>query len=104
MGNTDQGPYTTIPRDFAIHKYLNQGLDQNEILQVKYAFDSYEPEEGYIDLNKLRPAGEQPQSQEKIQKYLGKKEKMNFDEFFAMSKEVLQEQKKKRPQLNVDNN
>ncbi len=59
MGNTDQGPYTTIPRDFAIQKYLNQGLSQNEVLQVKYAFDSNEPENGFIDLNRLRPAGNQ---------------------------------------------
>lgn len=29
---------------------------------------------------------------------------MNFDEFFAMSKEVLQEENKKYGQLNIDNN
>ena len=71
---------------------------------MKYAFDSYEPEDGCIDLSKLKPAGGQAQSKEKIEKYLGKKEKMNFDEFFAMSKEVLQEENKKYGQLNIDNN
>jgi hypothetical protein len=39
-----------------------------------------------IDVNKLKSATEQSQSKEKIEKYLGKKDKMNFDEFFAMSK------------------
>ena len=62
MGNSEEGPYRTIPRDFPIQKYLNQGLNQNQILQIKYAFDCYEPDNGFIDVNKLRPAAEQPQS------------------------------------------
>jgi hypothetical protein len=33
---------------------------------------------------------------------LGKKEKMNFDEFFVMSKEVLLEETKRYPQLIID--
>lgn len=85
-----------------MQKYLNQGLNQNQIIQIKYAFDSYEPENGLIDLNKLKSATEQSQSKEKIEKYLGKKEKMNFDEFFAMSKEVLLEETKRFPQLIID--
>jgi hypothetical protein len=55
MGNSEEGPYTTIPRDFPIQNYLNQGMNQNQILQIKYAFDCYEPVDGLIDLNKLKP-------------------------------------------------
>lgn len=49
MGNSEAGPYTTVPRGFPIQKYLNQGLNQGQILQIKYAFDSYEPENGNIN-------------------------------------------------------
>lgn len=40
MGNSEQQSQT-IPRDFQIQKYLNQGLNQNQIIDIKYAFDSY---------------------------------------------------------------
>lgn len=40
MGNTEQQA-PAIPRDFQIQKYLNQGLNQNQIIDIKYAFDSY---------------------------------------------------------------
>jgi|688.fasta_scaffold1384738_1 hypothetical protein len=43
MGNS--GNYSNKPqhRDFPMQKYLNQGLNQNQILQIKDAFDFYEP-------------------------------------------------------------
>lgn len=43
MGNSPSSEYPALPRDFQMQKYLNQGLNQNQIVQIKYAFDSYEP-------------------------------------------------------------
>jgi hypothetical protein len=43
MGNSETNSTFTLPRDFQMQKYLNQGLNQNQILQIKEAFDSYEP-------------------------------------------------------------
>jgi len=43
MGNSENKSTLTVPLNFQIQKYLNQGLNQNQILQIKEAFDSYEP-------------------------------------------------------------
>jgi hypothetical protein len=43
MGNSETNNTFTLPKDFQMQKYLNQGLNQNQILQIKEAFDSYEP-------------------------------------------------------------
>jgi len=91
MGNSENYSNKANLRDFPMQKYMGQGLNQNQILQIKEAFDSYEPENGQIDLNKIRTATEQSQSKSKIESYLQNKITMNFDEFFAMSKELLQE-------------
>jgi hypothetical protein len=41
MGNSEATARTQNLKDFHMQKYLNQGLNQNQILQVKEAFDSY---------------------------------------------------------------
>lgn len=33
-------------KNFQIQKYLNQGLNQQQIIKIKEAFDSYQPENG----------------------------------------------------------
>lgn len=33
-------------KNFQIQKYLNQGLSQPQIIQIKEAFDSYQPVDG----------------------------------------------------------
>jgi hypothetical protein len=43
MGNSETSSNFTVPKDFQMQKYLNQGLNQNQIVQIKQAFDSYEP-------------------------------------------------------------
>jgi len=92
-----------VPRDFPINKYMNQGLNQKQILGIKRLFDNCEPEDGLIDVKKFRPASGDSQSQMKIDKLLGKKEKMNFDEFLALSREIFKEESSNK-QLNIDNN
>lgn len=102
MGNSETNATRTVPHDFPMQKYLNQGMNQNQILEVKEAFDSYEPENGLIDLNKLRQFAELDQPQKKIEKYLGNKSTMNFDEFFAMSRQ-LQEEIRNSKGMIIDN-
>ena len=41
-------------KNFQIQKYLNQGLNQQQIIKIKEAFDSYQPVHGEIDAAKLR--------------------------------------------------
>jgi hypothetical protein len=50
MGNSEAQSNPVSLKDFQMQKYLNQGLNQNQILQVKEAFDSYEPVDGFVDL------------------------------------------------------
>jgi hypothetical protein len=102
MGNAEAGEME-VPRDFPINKYMNQGLNQKQILGIKRLFDNCEPEDGLIDVKKFRPASGDSQSQLKIDKLLGKKEKMNFDEFLALSREIFKEESSNK-QLNIDNN
>jgi hypothetical protein len=66
MGNSDSSSATRALKDFQMQKYLNQGLNQHQILQIREAFDSYAPENGLIDLDKMRHCTEQSQSKEKI--------------------------------------
>lgn len=86
MGNEEHSNTLTVPPDFPIQQYLDQGLNQNQILQIKQAFDSYEPSDGRIDLNKIRKFAALDQPKYKIEQYLENKSTMNFDEFFLMSK------------------
>jgi len=41
MGNSENRARQANLRDFPMQKYLGQGLNQNQILQIKEAFDSY---------------------------------------------------------------
>ena len=62
-----------------MQKYLGQGLNQNQVLQIKEAFESYDPQNGQIELDRLRVATEQSQAKDKIESYLKDKRTMNFD-------------------------
>jgi len=59
MGNTENRSQRSTLQNFPMHKYLGQGLTQNQILQIKEAFDSYQPLNGSIDLGKFKIATEQ---------------------------------------------
>lgn len=37
-----------------MHKYLNQGLNQQQVLMIRRAFESYSPVEGEIPLDKYK--------------------------------------------------
>lgn len=99
MGNDDSLPKDTVDKDFQMQKYLNRGLDKRQVLQIKEAFDCYEPVDGVIQLDKYRLRIEQSSSKDMIGKYLGNKQTMNFEEFFAMEKEVLSSQLQNNPSL-----
>ena len=43
MGNSENSPSNSNLTAFPMQKYLGQGLNQTQILQIKDAFDSYEP-------------------------------------------------------------
>ena len=59
MGNSATNGDRAYLRDFQMQKYMNQGLNQKQILQIREAFESYEPENGEIHIDKLRLATEQ---------------------------------------------
>ena len=51
MGNTnDSSQRSNNFKDFNMQKYLNQGLNQHQILQIREAFETYEPVNGEISL------------------------------------------------------
>ena len=56
MGNSGGNANRARFKDFQMQKYMNQGLNQNQIIQIKEAFDYCEPENGRIKLNKLKIA------------------------------------------------
>lgn len=49
MGNSNDGTQRrTNFKDFNMQKYLNQGLNQHQILQIREAFETYDPVNGEI--------------------------------------------------------
>jgi hypothetical protein len=47
MGNENSDAATAASlRNFPMQKYLNQGLNQQQILKIKEAFDAYHPVNG----------------------------------------------------------
>ena len=42
-----------------MQKYLNQGLNQQEVIKVKEAFDAFGPVDGRINASKLKLSTEQ---------------------------------------------
>ena len=86
MGNSGNRGNKARYNDFQMQKYMNQGLSQNQIIQIREAFDYCEPENGRIQLSKLRTATENSQAKQKIEAYMRNRDSMDFDEFFQMSK------------------
>lgn len=51
MGNSNDGTQRrTNFKDFNMQKYMNQGLNQPQILQIRQAFETYDPVNGQISL------------------------------------------------------
>jgi hypothetical protein len=51
MGNSNNGSQRrTDFKDFNMQKYLNQGMNQQQILQIREAFETYQPVNGLISL------------------------------------------------------
>jgi hypothetical protein len=44
----------TIDPNFKMQKYLNQGINQKQVLMIRTVFESYQPENDFIDLQKYR--------------------------------------------------
>ena len=102
MGNSAGSSDKAYLQHFQMQKYLNQGLNQKQILQIREAFESYEPENGEISIDKMRFATDQPEGRELLGKYMGSQSSMNFDEFFAMSKDLLKTEMAKHPGMVID--
>lgn len=66
MGNSEASNNQAKFKDFQMQKYMNQGLNQNQIIQIKEAFEYCEPENGRIQLSKLKIATEQSNAKQKI--------------------------------------
>lgn len=79
MGNSENNTSQNKFKDFQMQKYMNQGLNQNQILQIREAFEFCEPENGRIQLSKLRIATEQSQAKQKLEAYMRNRETMDFD-------------------------
>jgi hypothetical protein len=53
MGSSEsQQPH--IDPNFKMHRYLNQGLNQKQVLMVRDIFHSYEPDNGLISAQRYR--------------------------------------------------
>jgi len=79
MGNSEGKSHEARFKDFHMQKYMNRGLNQNQIIQIKEAFDYCEPENGRIKLNKLRIATENSEAKQKIETYMRNRDTMDFD-------------------------
>ena len=76
-------------KNFKIQKYLNQGLNQQQILKIKEAFESYEPTNGRVESEKLKNCTRLSGSKDEISQFLEGKDSIDFDEFFMMSKHII---------------
>jgi hypothetical protein len=56
-----------------MQKYMNQGLNQHQILQIREAFETYDPVDGFITLEKLKSCTEQSSHRDQITSILGNK-------------------------------
>lgn len=54
MGNTSASDSRLPDPDFPMQKYVNRGLAPVAVIKIKEAFDSYEPVNGYIDVEKVK--------------------------------------------------
>jgi hypothetical protein len=79
MGNSEGKHNQNKYKDFQMQKYMNQGLTQNQIIQIKEAFEYCEPDNGRIKLSKLRIATENSQARQKIEAYMRNGDTMDFD-------------------------
>ncbi len=60
MGNDNtQALASADLRNFPMHKYIGDGMNQQDIIKVKEAFDSYRPVDGRIRVSKLFESTEQ---------------------------------------------
>ena len=53
MGSS-QSQHPHIHPNFKMHRYLNQGLNQKQVLMVRDIFHSYEPDNGLITAQTYR--------------------------------------------------
>ena len=87
---------------FQMQKYLGQGMNQQQVLQIRQAFENFGPVDGYIDVTNYKARLSESGSRELIDKELSGKNKINFDEFFAISQKIVQEQLRKNPMMVLD--
>lgn len=92
----------TVDPSFKMQKYLNQGLNQKQILMIRTAFESYEPQNGEISVQKYKECILQSEAKDSIGKQISNKDALTFDEFFSIEKEVLLTQLKNNPTIEID--
>lgn len=95
---TQQG----VDRNFPMQNYLNQGLNRNQVMMVRAVFNSYHPKDGCIQTHRYRESLVQSGVKDVAIERLDSKDTLDFDEFFAIEKEVLLVQLRKNPQLELD--
>ncbi len=54
MGNRPQERDSFSNMDFPMQKYVATGIPPEAVLSIKQAFDSYEPIDGYISVQKVK--------------------------------------------------
>jgi hypothetical protein len=54
MGNSNSESLNVPDANFPMQKYINNGLSPTAVLKIKEAFDSYEPVNGYISVEKVK--------------------------------------------------
>lgn len=102
MGNSNESQNRLPDADFPMQKYVNKGLSPSAVIKIKEAFDSYEPVDGYIDVEKVKDLSKDSGDKKMIDREIGNKTKLNFDEFFAMSADILRDKIKAHPDIEID--
>lgn len=62
-----------------MQRYLNQGLNQKQVLMVREIFESYEPEDGLISAERYKENLLRAQTNDEVIERLGDKETLTFD-------------------------
>jgi hypothetical protein len=101
MGGNESQEARVDP-NFKMQRYLNQGLNQQQILMVREIFESYHPQNGLISADTYRESLLRAQTNGEVIERLGDKQALTFDDFFAVEKEVIVAHLAKFPGAEVD--
>jgi hypothetical protein len=78
MGSSESHQVTIDP-NFKMQRYLNQGLNQKQVLMVREIFESYEPVNGCISAERYKENLMRAETNAEVVDKLAGKETLSFD-------------------------